>query len=87
MKKMWIIAAVACAALMVSCGGEKKSENVEAKATVYAIQLIEAIKSGDEAKVEKLRKEAGAWINTLSEADQEKADAVGDKLFKEAGLR
>ena len=87
MKKMWIIAAVACAALMVSCGGEKKSENVEAKATVYAIQLMEAIKSGDEAKVEKLRKEAGAWINTLSESDQEKAVAVGDKLFKEAGLR
>ena len=26
MKKMWMIAAVACAALMVSCGGEKKAE-------------------------------------------------------------
>lgn len=26
MKKMWMVAAVVCAALMVSCGGEKKAE-------------------------------------------------------------
>ena len=26
MKKMWVIAAIVCAALMVACGGEKKSE-------------------------------------------------------------
>jgi hypothetical protein len=29
MKKMWIVAAIACAALMVSCGGEKKNDKLK----------------------------------------------------------
>lgn len=38
MKKMWMIAAVACAALMVACGGEQKpAEAVEA-----APEVVEA---------------------------------------------
>ena len=82
---MWIIAAVACAALMVACGGEKKSD-VEAEATKRATKAIEALKSGDQAAYEKLCKENEAWSNTLSEADQEKAAAIAEKLAKEAGL-
>lgn len=87
MKKMWMIAAVACAALMISCGGEKKSENVEAKATAYATQMAEAMKSGDQAKIEKLGKEMNAWGKTLSKDELKVAEAAADKVMQEYGLR
>ena len=86
MKKIFMIAVVMCAALMVACGGEKKSNSVEAEATNRALKTIEALKSGDQAAYEKLCKENEAWSNTLSEADQEKAAAIAEKLAKEAGL-
>ena len=83
---MWIIAAVACAALMVSCGGEKKNDkkdapandkeqvavDVVAKAKEYVAKVTEAYEAGDEAKAAKIEKEADAWLEGLSEADQEK---------------
>ena len=38
MKKMWMVAAIVCAALMVSCGGEKKAEKkAEAAPAVEAV--------------------------------------------------
>ena len=86
MKKIWMIAVVMCAALMVACGGGKNSNSVEAEATKRALLLVEAIKSGDQATCEKLRKENKAWLNTLSEADQEKAEAAAEKVGKEAGV-
>ena len=48
MKKMWLIAAIVCAALMVSCGGEKKNEKKDAKdaptsKTVAPVEAAEAI--------------------------------------------
>ena len=49
MKKMWMVAAIVCAALMVSCGGEKKAEKkAEAAPAVEAVvpasgQAVEAV--------------------------------------------
>lgn len=45
MKKMWMIAAVACAALMVACGGEQKKE----EAPVEAAPVVEAVETPAEA--------------------------------------
>ena len=72
MKKMWIIAAVACAALMVSCGSDPV-----AKAKEYEAQIKEAEAAGDHAKAEKILKEALEWEKSLSEADQKKLDEAG----------
>lgn len=74
MKKMWIIAAVACAALMVSCGGEEKKTDVVAKAKEYVAKAEAAMKEGDYEKVQKLNKESEDWYNSLSKADQKKVD-------------
>ena len=45
MKRMWLIAAIVCAALMVSCGGEKKNEEKDAPTseTVAPVEAAEAI--------------------------------------------
>ena len=74
---MWIIAAVACAALMVSCGGEKKGADVVAKAKDYEAKVTAAYEAGDYEKAEKIQKEAAAWFEGLSEADQEKVVKAG----------
>ena len=71
MKKMWIIAAVACAALMVSCGGEKETD-VVAKAKEYNAKIEAAYEAGDEAKAAKIADEAQKWLKSLPKADQEK---------------
>ena len=42
---MWMIAAVACAALMVACGGEQKKE----EAPVEAAPAVEAVEAPAEA--------------------------------------
>ena len=70
---MWMIAAVACAALMISCGGEKKDAvDVVAKAKEYDAKIEAAYKAGDEATANKISEEAAAWLKGLSEADQAK---------------
>ena len=45
MKKMWMIAAVACAALMVACGGEQKP----AEAPAAEAPAVEAVETPAEA--------------------------------------
>ena len=47
MKKMWMIAAVACAALMVACGGEQKPAEapVEAAPAVEAVEAAPAVET------------------------------------------
>lgn len=71
MKKIWMIAVVMCAALMVACGGEKK-ETVESKAEQLALQLYDAAVSEDGAKAEAAVKALYEYGKNLSEADQEK---------------
>ena len=77
---MWIIAAVACAALMVSCGGEKKgSEDVVAKAKDYVAKIEAAQEKGEYEKAMQLAEEFNKWGESLSEADQKKvAEALGE---------
>ena len=80
MKKMWMIAAVACAALMISCGGDKKGAgDVVAKAKEYNAKIEAAYKAGDTATAEKIAGEAEDWLKGLSEADQAKVkQALGE---------
>ena len=67
MKKMWMIAAVACAALMVSCGAaEKKAEEKAAEVTEAAVEgaanIVEAAATGDVAATEAAAAEAAATV-------------------------
>ena len=51
MKKMWMIAAVACAALMVACGGEQKpAEAPAAEAPAAEAAPAEAAPAAEAAK-------------------------------------
>ena len=82
MKKIFMIAVVACAALMVACGGEKK-ETVESKAEQLALQLYDAVVSEDGAKVEAAVKALHDYGQNLSVADQDKlVNAHMDALAK-----
>ena len=81
MKKMWIIAAVACAALMVSCGGEKKGNGKEqvdvvAKAKEYKAEGEAILRAGDPDAAEAWLAEVEAWIKTLSKEDQKKVKRI-----------
>jgi hypothetical protein len=81
MKKMWIVAAIACAALMVSCGGEKKksAESVEDKAKA----LYEAVlNANNEADGEVACEKWNAYLQTLEGEDLKKACDVADSLDK-----
>ena len=93
MKKMWMIAAVACAALMISCGGEKKDEKKAeaAGAATAAVVTPEAKAAEMVAKLQKASSESEAeaiaapyesYYNSLSAADKAKFDNV----LKQAGL-
>jgi hypothetical protein len=72
MKKIWMIAAVACAALMVACSSP------EDKAKDFAKQMKEA--GDDKAKIEKIKAEADKYYEGLDKEDKEKFD----KAFAEA---
>lgn len=85
MKKIFMIAVVACAALMVACGGGEKKETVESKAEQLALQLYDAVVSEDGAKVEAAVKALHDYGQNLSVADQEKLvyahmDALAKKI-------
>lgn len=82
MKKMWMIAAVACAALMISCGGDKKA-SVEDKGKSLISQLNAAAAAKDEAKFKSLVNEVNGWAEGLSEADCEKFDKLYNELASE----
>ena len=79
MKKMWIVAAIVCAALMVSCGGEKKgsAESVEDKAKVL-YQAIEDAKT--DAEAEAAWKAWGEFLDTLSDEDVDKALKAAESI-------
>ena len=86
MKKMWMIAAVACAALMISCGGEKKATDVKAKAVELANSLVEAVKSGDQAKIDAVNNAGEEYVKSLSEADKKAFEEAAKPILEAAGL-
>ena len=75
MKKMWMIAAVACAALMISCGGEKKA-SVEETAKAYMEKLNAAAVAQDEDKFKQLFDEVNNYGKSLSKEEMKKFDEV-----------
>ena len=93
---MWMIAAVACAALMISCGGEKKDEKKAeaagaATAATAAVVTPEAKAAEMVAKLQNASSEAEAasiaapyesYYKSLSDADKAKFD----KVLEQAGL-
>jgi hypothetical protein len=87
MKKMWLVAAIVCVALMVSCGGKKNEKKdakggVEAKAKEFVNKMYAAEKAGDEAAAAKLQAELEAYAMTLSEADLEAFEAAINKAVE-----
>lgn len=76
MKKIWMIAVVACAALMIACGVESKAES-------YVEQLNEAYENGDGEKFEKVCDEFGDYVDGLSDSD---AEVVLDVIDKKANF-
>ena len=91
MKKMWIVAAVACVALMVSCGGEKKKDapangteqvakddasEIEAQARVYRAEGEAILRSGDQDEAQAFIVEVEAWVNSLPKKHQAKAKRI-----------
>ena len=90
MNKIWMIAVVVCAALMVACGGEKKDNKetpkmpVVAQAAIYATAFNEAVGDNiwdnDEAWM-KLMEEMDNYAKTLSEGEVEQFNYVCTKLF------
>lgn len=65
MKKIWMIAAIACAALMVSCGSavEKKAEDVVKRSAAASAR-------GDYAEVARIAAEEQAYFSTLTAEEQ-----------------
>ena len=76
MKKMWMIAAVACAALMVSCGGGEKKASVEETAKAYMEKLNAAAVAQDEDKFKQLFDEVNNYGKGLSKEELKKFDEV-----------
>lgn len=70
MKRFWTIAALACAALMVSCSSP------EDKAHDFAKELKTAVEDGKSKKVTGVLKARGEYENVLSESQREKYDAA-----------
>ena len=86
MKKMWLIAVIVCAALMVSCGGEKKGgaddvskDPIVAKAQEF-YKRASAINEAQE-KFEQISDRMGAYFENLSEEDQAKAKLLIESLM------
>ena len=77
MKKNFLLAAIACTALIVSCGG---SMTPAEKAKDYARRIKEA--EGNDAKVIKIHKEANKYANGLSAKEK---DEFYDELGKALG--
>ena len=76
MKKMWMIAAVACAALMVSCGGGEKKASVEETAKAYMEKLNAAAVAQDGDKFKQLFDEVNNYGKGLSKEELKKFDEV-----------
>ena len=81
MKKMWMVAAIVCAALMVSCGGEKKVDPVVAKAQEMAAKMKNVT---SEAEAIAVTAPYLKYYDSLSEADQEKFDKAVEAALKVA---
>ena len=70
MKKMWMIAAVACAALMVACGGEQKP--AEAPATEPTTEAVAPEAEKPAAEAEKAEEKPAAETEKAEEKPAEK---------------
>ena len=84
---MWLIAAIVCAALMVSCGGEKKGgaddvskDPIVAKAQEF-YKRASAIKEAQE-KFEQISDRMRAYDDNLSEEDRTKATLFMESLIR-----
>ena len=87
MKKMWLIAVIVCAALMVSCGGEKKGgaddvskDPIVAKAQEF-YKRASAINEAQE-KFEQISDRMRAYDENLSEEDRTKATLFMESLIR-----
>ena len=71
MKKMWMVAAIVCAALMVSCGGEKKAEKKDAVAAdpVVAVAADPVVAVAADPVVAKAQEMAAKMKNVTSDAE------------------
>ena len=76
MKKLWMIAVVACATLLVGCA------SLESKAKSFAEDLFEAALANDETAYDKVNSEIEEYFNTLpNKAEQDKfEEAVENHL-------
>jgi hypothetical protein len=83
MKKMWIFAAIVCAALMVSCSEEKKSDDNKSEKTEASEQ------KSDYNKTEK-KSLVGTWNMVMEQGDVEciltlNENGKGDMIRREGG--
>ena len=76
-----MVAAIVCAALMVSCGGEKKADPVVAKAQEMAAKMKNVT---SEAEAMAVAAPYLKYYDSLSEADQEKFDKAVEAALKVA---
>ena len=77
MKKLWMIAVVACATLLVGCA------SLESKAKNYAEDLFNAEMANDEAAYDKIEVEIEEYIKTLPNDDEiDKFEELLDKEYE-----
>ena len=102
MKKMWVVAAIACAALMVSCGGEQKADDETVDVDEKLPTLVKAVPieekvigfyqeflaaGEDEAKGNAIVERVDAYYQTLSEEDKVKFDEAWIAVLKEVAIQ
>ena len=77
MKKLWMIAVVACATLLVGCA------SLESKAKNYAEDLFNAEMANNEAAYDKIEVEIEEYIKTLPNDDEiDKFEELLDKEYE-----
>ena len=78
MKKLFVIMAVACAALMVSCG----SNSVKNKAIYFAEKLAEAELADSDAKESMIEEEMEKYLDGLTIAEEELFEEIFTAKFE-----
>lgn len=86
MKRMWLIAAIVCAALMVSCGGEKKNEEKDAPtsesvAPVEAIDVESAPVAANPEVVAMAKELANNYVAAIKANDKVAETLIEEQIF------
>ena len=90
MKKIWIVAVVACAALMVACGGEKKESketpkvSVVTQAAIYTTALNTAVGNDvweNDYIWMSIIEDMDKYATSLSESELEQFNIVCNQLY------